>query len=115
MELEGGQLKWRERRVEECVCSGKIQLVLQSPLQKLTNTGAFYSNDLDSNGKSTAFQVTFDNAAYSNGKSSTQPCQQRGGGSACPSVSLTGLGILFPRIFPSFFADSAKCLHEANA
>lgn len=104
--------------MEECVCSGKIQLVRQSPppKKKLSNAGVFNSYCLDSNGKPTAaFQVTFDNVGYSNGKSSTRQCQQRGGGSACPSVSLTGLGILFPPRFFPFFADSAKCLHEANA
>lgn len=90
--------------MEECVCSGKIQLVRQSPPQKkLSNAGVFNSNCLDSNGKPTAaFQVTFDNAGYSNGNSSTRQCQQRGGGSACPSVSLTGLGILFPPVFSRF-------------
>lgn len=74
-----------------------------APQNKLSNAGVFNSNCLDSNGKPTAaFQVTFDNAGYSNGKSSTRQCQQRGGGSACPSVSLTGLGILFPPVFSRF-------------
>lgn len=74
-----------------------------APQKKLSNAGVFNSNCLDSNGKPTAvFQVTFDNAGYSNGKSSTRQCQQRGGGWACPSVSLTGLGILFPPVFSRF-------------
>lgn len=98
--FNGGRGEWRN-----VFAQGKFNWSVSRPPQKKkkSNAGVFNSNCLDSNGKPTAaFQVILDNVGYSNGKSSTRQCQQRGGSSACPSVSLTGLGILFPPVFSRF-------------